>query len=79
MEPASSSFHLCRTQLRSLAGSRKDGVFTYLTRLYASQTAYRSRLPWLLEIAPQPPDVVANVEQNIYNLLDKRQCYQLCP
>jgi hypothetical protein len=64
-------------QLRSCAERSQERVFTYLNRLYDSQMVHRSGLPWLLDTAPQPPHVVANVEQNIYSLLVEKDLRSL--
>jgi hypothetical protein len=45
--------------------------------MYGSLTVDPTGLPWLLTTAPQPPDVVANVEQNIYNILEEKDIFSL--
>ena len=70
-------YAIAANDLREQAGLGGNGVFVYFTRIYASQIVDPTILSWLLESAPQKPDVVANVEQNIYNLLVERDIASL--
>jgi hypothetical protein len=70
-------YAIAANDLREQAGQGGNGVFVYFTRIYASQIVDPTILSWLLESAPQKPDVVANVEQNIYNLLVERDIASL--
>jgi hypothetical protein len=54
-----------------MANSSEDGVFANLSFLFAFQIVNHVTLSWLLETAPEPPDVVANT---FIFFMDKQQC-----
>ena len=64
-------------QLRANALPSQYGIFSYLKWMYDRGTVDATGLPWLLRTSPQPPDVVANVEQNIYALLVEKDIISL--